>query len=240
VNPFRSYFDLVSYNEGNPNLLPSYTHDIEFTYTYNNNFTVLLYGSFVRDAYDYITLVSEANNTVISRPQNYYNQNLYGIDISYNWRPTKWFRSFNSVNGFYNSSNSQIPNITLANFDGYGVTYSTRNIFVVNQKRQNRLYLTFFQNFPTTDGFVRIANRASFRIGGIFTFLDKNLIVNASVSDLFRQAQSNVTEFYQNYQYRSNVYNDMRNFTLSVTYKIGNKKSKKPNVDSDDIERSRM
>jgi hypothetical protein len=240
VNPFRTYFDLVSFNEGNPNLLPSYTHDLELSYTYNNNFSVLLYGSFMRDAYDYITIVSETENTVIARPQNYFNQNSYGIDISYNWKPTKWLRSFHSVNGFYNSSNSQIPAITLADLDGYGARYSTRNIFIVDKKRSNRLYFTYTQNFPSTDGFVRIASRSNFRVGGIFTFLDKNLILNVSASDIFRRNQIDATEFYQDYQFRTNIYNDFRNVTISVTYKIGNKKSKKPNVDNDEIERSRM
>jgi len=240
VNPFRTYFDLLSYNEGNPQLLPSYTHDVELSYTLKNNFTLLLYGSLIRNAFDYVTLTSEIDNIVVSRPQNYFNQNSLGIDVSYNWEPTKWFQSFNSINGFYNSSKSKIPSITLANLDGYGITYSTRNIFIVNKERRNRLYFTFSQNFPSTDGFVKIATRANFRFGGIFTFLDKNLILNISASDIFRQFQSNITETYQNYRYQSNTYNDSRNISFSVTYKIGNKKSKKVKIEDDDIERGRM
>jgi len=240
VNPFRTFVDLFAFTEGNPFLLPSFTQNLEFSYTLKNNFSLLLYGSFINDAFDYLTLSNDQNNTVISSPQNYFDQDIIGIDISYNWKPTSWFRSFNSLSGSYNNSVSEIPNITLASRDGFGYTFSNRNVFLINKKRQNRLYLNFFQNFPSTDGFVRAANRASLTIGGIFTFYDRNMTLNVYAGDIFRQFQSNITETFQDYNLFSNTYNDARRLGVSVTYKIGNKKSKRKNRDVDDSDKVRI
>ncbi len=240
INPFRSYTDFFSYDEGNPLLTPSITHNIDFSYIFDNNLEVTIYHTILKDAIDFITLTSEDTNAVISRPQNFYDQYTYGLDIYYNWSPTKWFNSNNGFSAYYNNSESKIPTITLANLSGSGYYISTRNTFTLNKEKGNTVYINFFQNFPETKGFLKTFNRANLQIGGKFSFIQKRLTLNISISDVFRQNRNRNREVYQNYTFNSKLYNDIRKLDLSLTYTFGNNKSKSSRRKIDDSDKNRL
>lgn len=240
VNPFRMYVDFFSYSEGNPFLLPSYTHNIELGYILKNNLSFFVSNIFINDSYDYLTLTSESDNLQITSPQNYFDQYILGVDVRYKWSPYKWYSNSLSLNWSYSESTSAIPDITLNRLAGNGLTLSTNNVFIINQKRENKLYLSFIQNLPSTDGFVNTSNSANLTLGGVFHFFNKNLILQLQMRDVFRQQRIIAVENYQNYRYESKTYNDTRAFTCLLTYKFGNKKSKQRQRNIDHSEQNRM
>lgn len=239
VNPFRTYFDLYNYSEGNPRLQPSITHNLEFSYIFRNNLTVTAYGSIFKDSSDYIT-ISEINNPVIvSRPENYFNKKTLGLDVSYNWNITKKLSTYNSFSTYFNNTQSNIPNITISHLNGYGYFFSSRSTYKIG-KNNNKIYLNYYNKFPSTEGLYKIYNRSSITLGGIFNFLEKKLILNVSVGDIFRQASTKMKQEYANFVWNSNVYNDQRNFNISITYKFGNNKSKSVNREINDSDKNRL
>jgi hypothetical protein len=240
VNPFRTYNNFFSFSEGNPQLLPSYTHNLEFSYILKNNLSFFVSNNFINDSFDYLTLTSESNNLEVTSPQNYFDQYVLDIDIRYNWKPKKWYSNRFSLNWSYSESTSDIPNITLAKLTGSGLTLSSSSIFIVNQKKENKLYLRFFQNLPSTDGFVNTENSANLTLGGVFQFLNKNLILQLQARDVFRQQRIIAIENYQNYRYETKIYNDAQAFVCMLTYKFGNKKSRKRQRNVDQSEQNRM
>ncbi len=240
VNPFRVYTDFYSYDSGNPNLIPSYTHNLELSYLYKNNLSITLYGARLLQGKDYITTVSDNSNATISQPMNYYNQNTLGLDISYTYKPFKWFNSYNNFSAYYNNSKSYLEQLTIPSFSGYGAFVSTKNTFTLNEKKTSFLILNFFQNLPTKEGFIKSLNRASLDLGLRLMFLNKNLQVNALISDIFAQNRNKNEEYYPTYNYFSTIYNDMRSFNLSVSYSFGNKKIKTNNKKIDNQEKTRL
>ena len=240
VNPFRVYSDFYSYETGNPNLLPMLTDNIELSYIFKNNLSLTLYGSRLNQGRDYLTITNNSDNSVISTPQNYYNQNTLGIDISYTYEPFKWINSFNSLSAYYNNSKSYIGNITLPNFEGYGSYFSSKNTFTLNKNKTTFLLLNFFQSFPNTEGFLKSYNRASFDFGFKFMQFNKNLQVSLIAYDLFAQNRNRGIETYPNYRYSTNIYNDIRNITLSLNYKFGNNKVKTNNKRIENSESQRL
>jgi len=240
INPFRTYSDFFFYSEGNPRLVPSITHNIDVSYIFNNSLEISAYYSRLNDAVDFITLTTATENAVISRPENFYDQSTFGLDIYYNWSPTSWFSTNNGFSAYYNSSDSNIPDITLASLSGSGYFISTRNTFTLNKEKGNTVYVNFFQNFPQTAGFLRSFNVANFELGGKFTFFNKRLTLNTYVSDIFRQNRSRNREIYQDYRFNSKIYNDIRRFNLALTYTFGNNKSKSSNRTIDDSDKNRL
>ena len=240
VNPFRTYVDFFSFSEGNPQLLPSYTHNLEFSYILKNNLSFFVSNIFINDSFDFLTLTSQSNNLEITSPQNYFDQYILGLDIRYNWKPKKWYSNRFSLNWSYSESTSDIPDITLPKLTGSGLTLSSSSIFIVNQKKENKLYLRFSQNLPSTDGFVNTENSANLTLGGVFQFLNKNLILQLQARDIFRQQRIIAVENYQNYRYESKTYNDVQAFVCMLTYKFGNKKSRKRQRNVDQSEQNRM
>ncbi|MCH2192764.1 outer membrane beta-barrel family protein [Kordia sp.] len=240
INPFRTYSDFFFFSEGNPRLVPSITHNIDVSYIFNNSLEISMYYSRLNDAVDFITLTTADENAIVSRPENFYDQSTFGLDIYYNWSPTSWFSTNNGFSAYYNNSDSNIPEVTLAELSGHGYFVSTRNTFTVNKKRGNTVYANFFQNFPQTTGFLRTFNVANLQLGGKFTFYDKRLTLNTFVSDIFRQNRSRNREIYQDYRFNSKIYNDIRRFNLSLTYTFGNNKSKSSNRGIDDSDKDRL
>ena len=240
VNPFRNYIDFFSYSEGNPQLLPSYTHSIELSYILKNNLSFFISNNFTNDSFDYLTLTSQDNNLEITSPKNYFDQYTLDFDVRYNWKPKKWLSNRFSLNWSYSRSTSDIPEVTLARLTGSGLTLSSSSVFMVNKKKENKLYLRFSQNLPSTDGFVKTANSANLTIGGVFHFFDKNLILQLQARDVFRQQRIIAVENYQNYRYESRTYNDAQAFICMLTYKFGNKKSKRKQRNVDQSEQGRM
>jgi hypothetical protein len=240
VNPFKVYLDYYNYAEGNPGLLPSLTHNIEFSYLFNNNLSFTLYGTLLKNGADYLTISSQGNPFIVSRPENFFDQKSIGFDVSHTWKPFANFSSYNTASAYYKKAESLVPQITIDDLDGYGCFVSTRNTYTLNKERKNRLYVNYYHQFPYVDGLKKVYTRASVTIGGSFTFLDKNLILNVAVSDIFRQANSKVVERYPTFAWRSNVYNDQRNLNLSLTYKFGNKKAKTTERNVDDSDKNRL
>lgn len=230
LNPFRIYSDPYSYESGDPFLLPSFTHNLEFSYIYKNNLSLILYGSKLIDVIDFITIANENSNEIITKPENLYNQYTYGLDVSHRLTLFKWVNSYNSVSTYFNKANSNFENETLKSYDGYGVYFSTKNTISLNEKRTSFFTINFFQSFPNVDGFFKSRNRASLDLGLKFRLLEENLQVNISGNDLFKQNRNVGEEQYQDFTQSSSIYNDMRNFTLSLTYKIGSKNVKQRRI----------
>lgn len=240
VNPFRSYINFYNYIEGNPKLQPSITNNIEFSYTLKNNLSLITYASFLKNGSEYLTITSDDDLFIISRPENYYNQHTLGLDLSYSFKPFKNFNSYNSFSIYYNSSESKLPQYTIPDLKGYGYFLSTSNTWNFNKKRNNRLYLNFYQKFPSTEGLTTISNRASLKLGCIVNFFDKNLTLNISVNDIFKQSYTKTTENYPGYTWKSNQYSDQQNLNFTVTYKFGNNKFRNSKRSIDDSDKSRF
>ena len=69
---------------------------------------------------------------------------------------------------------------------------------------------------------------------------NKNLQVSIIAYDLFAQNRNRGTETYPNYRYSTNIYNDIRNITLSLNYKFGNNKVKTNNKRIENSESQRL
>jgi len=240
VNPFRIYSDFYNYDQGNPRLQPSITHNIEFSYTLKNNFSIFAYGSFQKGVMDYLTIASEESLFVISRPENLYDQNTWGLDLSYTWSPIKNFSSYNSFSHYYNKAVSNFPGQTRNDFEGYGSSFFTNNTFVFDKKKNHRVFVRYFHNFPSVDGLYKIKKSSSLSLGTSLTLFNDKLNLNIQASDIFRKRVNDWTILYPNFTYRTRIYNDIRNFQISLTYNFGNEKSKSVDREIDDSDRDRL
>ena len=218
---------------------PSFTHNIELSYLYKNNLSSTIYFSYLKYGKDYVITVNDSYNSVVSQPINFYNQNTLGIDISYTYKPFKWFSSFNSFSCYHNHSIPYVQNIINApDFSGYGAYVSSKNTIKLSN---NILFtLNFFQNFPTKEGVAKSYNRASLDTGIRFLLMDKTLQLSISINDIFAQNRNRVEEYYSNYNYFSSIYNDIRNINLTFNYNFGNKKVKNKSRKSDIEEKTRL
>jgi len=236
LNPFRIYSNTNSYESGNPNLIPSISHNFEISYIYKNNLYFTLYDTYLKDASDYLTITNESTNEIVSLPVNYFNQNTLGLDLGYNYKPFQWLNSYNSASIYFNKSKSFLTNLTTSEFEGTGLYISTKNSISLNKSKDMYLMINFFQDLPSTEGFIKAYNRASLDIGFRTKLFNKKLNISSMITDLFEQNRNKTLEVYPTYRYNTNIYNDIRKFNISLSYTFGGnaKKMKKINLEEQD------
>ncbi|WP_419870052.1 TonB-dependent receptor domain-containing protein [Chryseobacterium sp. CT-SW4] len=219
LNPFKYYTSEFEYNTGNPYLLPSFSDNFEFGYVLKSNFSVTLYYNYNKDNWDRIQVVED--NLKYSIVKNFYNEHQAGVNVNYNYNKLKWLESNIFINGFYAQSKSYDPE-ALAAPAGYGANFNMDNNFFLNKDKTFTLMLGLWGSVPNRSGNTYFNGNASVYTGLKLNLMQKNLMINLYMNDVFNTNRSKGTEYYPNYNVDYYYKGITRNAYLSVTYKFGN------------------
>jgi hypothetical protein len=86
--------------------------------------------------------------------------------------------------------------------------------------------MNYWFRLPSNMGNVYSYFVGNFTSGVKLNLMNKDLQMNLSVSDIFRQAKSHGEIYYENSIHSFNNYYDGRDLTVSLTYNFGNRKVK--------------
>ncbi|WP_284459920.1 outer membrane beta-barrel family protein [Chryseobacterium sp.] len=222
LDPFRWYSNPNTYYTGNPSLQPSFNHNIEVNYIFKNKFSANLYYQRTLNNFDQITFLDGIQLT--STYQNYYNQNNYGINLNYTDTFFKIWES--NLSASFSCNETQITQFNAVPKSGQAFYYSTNNTFRLNKAKTFFLFLNYWHNLPSRDGYMSVRNRASADAGIKMSFAEKALQINLSVSDIFKQSGYKANMYFSDNTQSFNNYWDARRLTLSITYNFGNQKLK--------------
>ncbi|MCB0465971.1 MAG: TonB-dependent receptor [Aequorivita sp.] len=111
VNPIREFTTPLISSYGNPSLKPQFTNSIEANYTRNLEKGSITGGVFYRAIGDEINRAVFVDRTDLNKSiltfDNFSNTNNYGVELSSNYKPTKWW-SFNTSFELYNKNQKGI------------------------------------------------------------------------------------------------------------------------------------
>ncbi|PNQ73668.1 TonB-dependent receptor [Hanstruepera neustonica] len=153
VNPIREWSTPRVSSFGNPELRPQFTNSVELNYTRNLGKGSLTSGVFYRIIEDQISRVVRIDRTNISDANsilsfgNFDNTFAYGVEVSGNYRPTKWW----NLNGSFDLySQTQIGLTEFINTDD--LQNATENDIVSLETEVENLVWNFrlFNNFSVT------------------------------------------------------------------------------------------
>lgn len=217
IDPFRWYSNPYSYMSGNPELMPSYNHNFELNYTYKNSLSIGAYFQRLINGFDQITNLDGMYE--VSTYKNFFNQNSFGVDISYNKYIFKWWQGYYTANLAYSTSDIENPSIIAQK--GIGINFSITNSLRLNSNKTSYLILAYNHSFPSREGNTYYLQKSSFDIGYRQALLDNKLQLSIAVNDLFRQQKFRGEVYFKdNTQYYNNYY-DNRRVTFAVTYNFG-------------------
>ncbi len=166
VNPIREFATPFISAFGNTQLQPQFTNSVEANYTRNLEKGSITGGVFYRAIEDEINraLFVDRNdiNRVILTFDNFDNTSAYGVELSGNYRPTKWW-SFNASFDLYNQTQTGISEfVDTTQPDPSAADIVTQTVEVDNTAWNFRM----FNNFKVTKeltlsafGFYRGQNR---------------------------------------------------------------------------------
>jgi hypothetical protein len=110
LNPFIEFLDRYTYQQGNPNLRPQFSHNIELTHTYKGFLNTTLNYSQTTDIIQQVIEQNEATRETYVKQANIANQQQVGLALSANKPMNKWWTNSIYVNVFYNRFEGMVNN----------------------------------------------------------------------------------------------------------------------------------
>ena len=224
LNPFRFFLNENDYDEGNPNLVPNFSHNFNLNWTVRNTFFVDLY---YRDNGGYISTLSfqdNENQTLRQINQNVESSYSYGLDltISTSLTPFWYVYSYNSV--FYEdetflAEESDIETYTnkVTGFYGYLNNSLTLSKDGSLTAEASILYLSGFLN-----GTYKMSETTTLNLGLRKTLWEGRAVVSLVGEDLLGRANATYTTRYANQDNSFYARPETRFVRLGFTYNLGN------------------
>ncbi|WP_424003908.1 outer membrane beta-barrel protein [Maribacter sp. IgM3_T14_3] len=242
LNPFRTYINERSFEEGNPNLTPAFSNNFNLNYTLNQEY---FFDFYYRDNGKYIsTLTFQDNDNLVLRDvtQNVLESTSYGFDFSYgksitnNWYLYSYISLFHEEETFIalQSDEYSFTNdfngayVDLANY----ITLSKDGTF------KGELGLVYMSGW--LQGSYIQEETTNLTAGLRKSFLNNRAVLSVSANDLLGKYNGYVSS---NYLDQDNGYittPETQYVKFGFTYNFGNFRLEDNQRDIDKIERERL
>ncbi len=102
LNPFITFLDRYTFEQGNPNLQPQFSHNVEVSHTYKGFLTTTLNYTRTTDIINEVLEQNTDKNETFVKKANIAKQRQYGIAVSAGGQIKKWWSGNVYVNVFNN------------------------------------------------------------------------------------------------------------------------------------------
>ena len=234
MNPFRSYYTANSYEQGNPFLQPSFSHNIEAGYLLKSKYNISVYAQFVDNITTRVSMVDSSNNSYFFTQANAGTIRNYGTNMSATFTPFKWWECSLSGNAYYSFFTSQYYGGDAFSNSRPAFSIETNNTFTLNKAKTLLAEMDVTYNSRQPSDFD--IQRSFYYVFNGFKalLLNKQLTLILGFYDLFRLDRWTVENQYNGMLQDS--YYDERFVRFAVTWKFGNnniKEKRERNGDGD-------
>lgn len=132
LNPFIEYLDRYTYQQGNPDLKPQFSHNIELTHSFKGFLNTTLNYSKTTDIIQQTLEQIDSTNQTFVKQSNIASQRQFGLAVSANMPVTKWWRSNLYVNVFNNKFEGLINN-TFVSIDATTLSLNGSQQFTITK-----------------------------------------------------------------------------------------------------------
>lgn len=122
MNPFQYFLDQYTYRQGNPNLTPQFTHNIELSHNYHKALNTTLSYTYTSDILNDILKQNDETKVTYQTKENVAKRRTIGLAVSYNAAVNKWWTTsvyVNANNSYYAGIVNNLPlDVSLTSFMG--------------------------------------------------------------------------------------------------------------------------
>jgi outer membrane receptor protein involved in Fe transport len=210
--------DPSTYDEGNPDLKPEMSYNVELSHTWKQQFITSLTISDTRDVIIPVLLPSEGNTT-IQTVRNVAKMRYYGLSLSYPFRISRRWSNVTNANAYYSRYEGELAGTNIQSgrpaFD-----LNSSNKIKINSRFQGEAGL----NYQSRQLFGPLTMEASWMLNaGLQASLAKiRTVVKLSVSDIFNTGHPGGVSYYSNYNEKWIAHRDYRVVNVQVAYRFGN------------------
>lgn len=218
LNPFILYVDPTFYKQGNPYLEPELSDNIELSYIYDDNLSVMPYYSHSTRSISAVLLQDDVNKITVQTEQNMNFVDYYGLSVNFTLKPFKWWNSFWDLQ-LYNGSYTGVQQGEQYTRSNTVFSINTTNSFIF--KKGFSAELSYFYKTRELYSVLDINPSSSLNVGIKKTFLNKKLVTKFSVTDLLFQNNTSGSVVFSSINEKFYRTRDTRVVNFSLTYIIG-------------------
>jgi len=242
LNPFRTFINENNFVEGNPSLLPNFSHNFNLNYTLNQEF---FFDFYYRDNGNFISKLSfQDNQNQILRDitQNVLESTSYGFDFNYgksisdNWYVYSYISIFHEDETFLALESN---NVAFKNeFNGFYADITNYLTLSKDGTFQGELGLTYLSGF--LQGSYIQSETTNLTFGVRKSFWNRRALVSIAVNDALGKANGKITSRYLNQDNSYFAIPETQYVRVGLTYNFGNFRLEDNDREIDKKERDRL
>jgi len=223
LNPFIHFLDRYTFEQGNPNLKPQFSHNVELSHTYNSFLTTTLNWSKTTDIIQQVLEQHEATNETFIKKANIATRNQVGIAVSAYKQFNKWW----SGNVYMNLSDNRFKGVVNNEYVSVGITG-----FMMQVQQQFKwgkgwgAEASGFYRSKGLEGVIFIQPITQVNVGFSKDIMKKKASLRLNVRDIFAGGVFKGYSKYSNVDAQFRNVNDSRAVSLSFTWRFNKGKLK--------------
>lgn len=225
LNPAKSYYNLFSYFQGDPQLKATITHNLNLTYGWKDWNFELYYRKELYPSME-ISYQVPATNNVVYHFTNIEKGQAFGLSLYKNFQVKSWWNIVLSENLEHNENYFNGVDGILHQNKVWNLGSNISTSFTLDKSTDWKMEMGHRYNSPAVQGPFRISGNWSAYFVMNRKFLNKKLEASLFVNDIFRTTGQKVVTKYANQDNYFLDYADAQGFTLSLKYNFGNQSVK--------------
>lgn len=217
MNPFILFLDRYTFEQGNPNLQPQFSHNVELSHTYKGFFTTTLNYTRTTDIINEVLEQNTDRNETFVKKANIAKQRQYGIAVSAGGQIQKWWTGNIYANVFNNLFEGIVNN------DDVKISATTGQFNVSNQFKFAKTWGAELSGFYFTggvEGVFRIKGFGTMNMGVTKQVLKGKGSLRFTVRDVLYSQKIKGDIKYSNIDAHFQQQRDSRQAALGFTYRF--------------------
>ena len=221
LNPFVWMLNPYTYNQGNPDLQPQFTHSVKLSYTLMQKYILSAGYSTTDEQYTQVFKQDDETKITIIGWENLSKTENMDLTLVVPIEFTSWWKMNSNMTLFYMRYQSPLYGATL---DKSQVSFRGNMNHTITLPVDWSVELSGWYQSKTVYGVGNFNARGSVDIGLQKQLLNKKLTLKASVTDVFNTLSNNYRIVYDNVNVVGKQGFDSQRFRINLTWRFGNEK----------------
>lgn len=220
LNPSKLFNSPFNIYVGNPALQPSFTHNLELNYTYRQKYGITAYFTKTTDIFSNINIQDNANKIYYGTHANLDLSMSTGIRLSASIRVLNWW-DMDFLADLYRQQDKSVYLSSNYNYHIYSHNATLKQSFTIDKKLALKAEISATSIGPSIQGIYRQKHNSEVDAGVKVNILKGNGTLRLTANDIFNTNYYLVRINYLDQQSTSLHRIESRNFSLSLSYRLG-------------------
>jgi hypothetical protein len=219
LNPFVFFLDQYTYNQGNPNLKPEYSTNLEVNYLFKQKYSAALAYSHTSDVITQVLLQNEVKKSMYQTILNLASEDVLSLTLNFPVIINKWWNMNNNVLGYFKQIKAPDLNGTDLNSKQFSGNFYLQNNFTLSKLFSADAAFSF--STPQIDGALKVKSMYNADAGLRYNFPNKTGNLKLGVNDIFHSQKAKVYSTLTGNIYNLEQYGNTTSVRLTFTYRFG-------------------